>query len=75
VIKSVQDAGSQISSDDFTKDMGLGQVAGLWAGAGDMTEAMKTVTLMVDAKDNETELSPRHTVTRKLTDSGLLRML
>jgi len=55
--------------------MGLGQVAGLWAGAGDMTEAMKTVTLMVDAKDNETELSPRHTVTRKLTDSGLLRML
>ena len=53
LIKTVQNAGIQISEDRFSKDMDLSRVAGLWAEAGDMTAAMKTVALFGDNKNNE----------------------
>lgn len=46
LIKQVQDASGQISGDN---SWNLGEVAGLWAGVGDITSATKTVDLIHNA--------------------------
>ena len=53
LIKTVQDAASQISDDDFSQMMRCSRVAGLWAGTSDMTAALKTIAL---SRDKDTDI-------------------
>jgi tetratricopeptide (TPR) repeat protein len=53
LIKTAQDSEGKISEDGFSRAMDLSYVAGLWAKAGDMTAAMKTIAFIDDDERNK----------------------